>query len=191
MLPSGKSWVSLFPTSTSVDDLLPPFRDNLKAFLTALNKSGAGVTISATYRPVERAYLMHYAFRIAREGLSPQSVPGKSGVDIQWAHRDSAGKLDLAASRRAAEDMVAAYGIAFRPALNSNHTARLAVDMTIVWSGTLTILNASGKKVLIGSTPRSGSNAALIQVGKSFGVIKLVSDPPHWSQNGRLRAKRL
>ncbi len=190
MLPSGKSWVSQFPTSTSVDDLVSPFRENLKAFLAALSSAGASVTINATYRPVERAYLMHYAFRIAREGLNPQDVPAMSGVDIQWGHRNSAGKPDIVASRRAAEDMVAAYGIAFRPALRSNHTARLAVDMSIAWSGILSIVNASGKKVVITASPRSGSNADLIRVGKTYGVIKLVSDPPHWSQNGRLRLKR-
>lgn len=190
MLPSGKSWVSQFPTSTSVDDLVSPFRENLKAFLAALNKAGASVAINATYRPVERAYLMHYAFRIAREGLSPKDVPAMEGVDIQWGHLDDQGKLDIVASRRAAEDMVAAYGIAFRPALRSNHTARLAVDMSIIWSGSLSILNSAGKKVVITSSPRSGSNTDLVRVGKTYGVIKLVSDPPHWSQNGRLRVKR-
>lgn len=189
MLPSGKSWVSQFPTSTSVDDLVSPFRENLKAFLSALNKAGASVAINATYRPVERAYLMHYAFRIAREGLSPKDVPAMEGVDIQWGHLDNKGNLDIVASRRAAEDMVAAYGIAFKPALRSNHTARLAVDMSINWSGSLSILNSAGKKVVITSSPRSGSNADLIRVGKTYGVIKLVSDPPHWSQNGRLRLK--
>ncbi|MBK7747687.1 MAG: peptidoglycan-binding domain-containing protein [Candidatus Obscuribacter sp.] len=189
MLPSGKSWVSQFPTSKSVDDLISPFRENLQAFLSALAKAGASVTINATYRPVERAYLMHYAFRIAREGLSPLDVPAMDGVDIQWNHLDSAGKLDIVASRRAAQDMVAAYGIAFKPALRSNHTARLAVDMSIGWSGSLSIVNASGKKVVITSSPRSGSNTDLIRVGKTYGVIKLVSDPPHWSQNGRFRVK--
>ncbi len=185
---SGKAWVSKFPTSRDVEDLDPPFRDNVKRFLQAMTDAGCSITISATYRPRERAYLMHYAFRIAREGLSPVSVPKLSGVDIQWDHRKANGQLDLVASRNAAESMVLAYGIAFKPALNSNHTRKLAIDMTITWSGTLKIKNASGKIVTITSSPRTGQNGDLVRVGATYKVIKLQSDPPHWSENGRLRA---
>jgi hypothetical protein len=32
--------------------------------------------------------------------------------------------------------------------------------------------------------PRDGSNPELIKVGATFGVMKLVSDPPHWSDDG-------
>lgn len=187
---SGRSWVSKFPTSRDPEDLASPFRENVKRFLQALQDSGCGVTISATYRPKERAYLMHYAYRIAREGLSPTSVPALSGVDIQWDHRKANGQLDLSASRNAAEDMVLAYGIAFRPALNSNHTRKLAIDMTITWSGSLKIKNAGGSAVTISSSPRTGQNSELVKVGASYGVIKLQSDPPHWSSDGHLRAGR-
>ncbi len=184
---SGKAWVSKFPTSRDVEDLDPPFRDNLKRFLQAMTDAGCSITISATYRPRERAYLMHYAFRIAREGLSPVNIAKLAGVDIQWDHRKTNGQLDLVASRNAAEDMVLGYGIAFKPALNSNHTRKLAIDMTISWSGTLKIKNAQGTIVTIGSTPRIGQNSALVKVGATYKVIKLQSDPPHWSENGRLR----
>jgi hypothetical protein len=187
---SGKSWVSKFPTSRDPEDLASPFRENVKRFLQALQDAGCGVPISATYRPKERAYLMHYAYRIAREGLSPTSVPALAGVDIQWDHRKANGQLDLSASRNAAEDMVLGYGIAFKPALNSNHTRRLAIDMTITWSGTLKIKNASGTTVTISSTPRTGQNSDLVRVGASYKVIKLQSDPPHWSSDGHLRAGR-
>ena len=187
---SGKAWVSKFPTSRDVEDLDPPFRDNVKRFLQAMTDAGCRITISATYRPRERAYLMHYAFRIAREGLSPVNVPKLSGVDIQWDHRKANGQLDLVASRNAAEDMVLAYSIAFKPALNSNHTRKLAIDMTVTWSGTLNIKNASGKIVTITSSPRTGQNGDLVRVGATYKVIKLQSDPPHWSENGRLRAGR-
>lgn len=181
---SGKDWVNKFPTSRSVDDLDPPFRTNVERFLAALAAAGATVRISATYRPKERAYLMHYAFRIAREGLSPVGIPTRVNIDIEWAHKGADGKVDLVASRNAAEEMVVAYGIAYRPALRSNHTARLAIDMTISWAGNLKILDASNKTVTIGS-PRSGQNSALIQVGATYKVIKLISDPPHWSFNGK------
>jgi hypothetical protein len=152
-----------------------------------LQNAGATVKINATYRPPERAYLMHYAYRIAREGLDPRQVPARNGVDIDWVHRDSAGKFDLAASRNAAEDMVNAYDIVHRPALYSQHTRRLAIDMSISWEGTLTIRNAKNKTVRITSTPRTGQNSKLIAVGKSFGVEKLISDPPHWSSDGTFR----
>ena len=196
---SGSQWVSQFPTSVDLEDLAEPFRTNAKAFIGALKAAGASVTISATYRPRERAYLMHYAYRIAREGLDPTRVPpfsgngvrtkkkkgaSAAGLDIDWVHRDKSGKVDLQASGNAAEDMVAGYGIVYRPVLRSNHTLRLAVDMTISWSGTLTLLNKRGQKVSISSTPRSGGNHDLIAVGASYDVIKLVSDPPHWSADG-------
>ena len=181
---SGKDWVAKFPTSRSVDDLEPAFKANVQRFLGALAAAGATVVINATYRPKERAYLMHYAFRVARQGLNPLDVPVRSGVDIQWAHRTAAGKLDLTASRKAAEEMVIGYDIAFKPALNSNHTLKLAIDMTISWSGDLKIADASGKVVTIGA-PRTGQNSKLITVGASYKVIKLVSDPPHWSADGR------
>jgi hypothetical protein len=181
---SGSDWVKQFPTSTDVNDLISPFRENVQRFIQAMTDAGATTEISATYRPKERAYLMYYSFRIAREGLNPVDVPAMDGVDIDWVHRKGNGQIDLHASKDAAEDMVNAYGIVYRPALNSNHTARLAIDMTISWDGTLAIENAQGTTVKITSGPRSGQNSKLVAVGKSYGVIKLVSDPPHWSSNG-------
>ncbi|MBS1991120.1 MAG: hypothetical protein JSS86_09895 [Cyanobacteria bacterium SZAS LIN-2] len=182
---SGSSWVSKFPTSTDVEALNAPFRDNVKRFISALRSAGADVRISATYRPAERAFLMHYAFRIAREKLDPTKVPTNPDIDIDWCHRTADGSLDLNASRQAAEDMVQGYDIAFRPALSSNHTLRLAIDMTIGWSSdSINVANASGKAVPIKSNPHSGSNRDLIAVGATYKVIKLVSDPPHWSFDG-------
>jgi hypothetical protein len=181
---SGSDWVNKFPTSKDVNDLISPFRENVEDFIAALKDAGAEIDVSATYRPKERAYLMHYAFRIAREGLNPVDVPPMEGVDIDWVHRKANGQVDLHASKDAAEDMVNAYGIVYRPALSSMHTARLAIDMTITWDGTLSIKNEQGKTVKITSGPKTGQNSKLVEVGKSFGVIKLLSDPPHWSSNG-------
>jgi D-alanyl-D-alanine dipeptidase len=182
---SGASWVNQFPTSKDVDDLASPFKENVKEFIAALKAAGATVEISATYRPKERAFLMHYAFAIARKGLNPTAVPKLAGVDIDWVHRKANGAIDQAASKDAAEDMVDAYGIVYEPALNSNHTARLAIDMTITWDGTLTVKNANDKDVKITGTPRTGQNSTLIKVGATYGVLKLKSDPPHWSEDGR------
>src|SRR6266849_2022616 len=81
---SGPQWVNQFPTSASTDTLVQPFRGNVNRFIAALTAAGAQVHISATLRPPQRAYLMHYSYRIAHQGLNPQSVPAMAGVDINW-----------------------------------------------------------------------------------------------------------
>jgi hypothetical protein len=183
---SGMRWVSRFPTSTSLDDLKGNFRQNAHAFVGALRAAGATVTIAATYRPAERAYLMHYCFRIAKGGLDPQRVPAYPGVDIEWAHRDQAGQVDVARSRQAAREMAAAYAIVRQPALASRHTQGLAIDMRIAWTGTLRLLTEDGTEVAIQSEPRSGNNAELHKVGETYGCFHRVpKDPPHWSSDGR------
>jgi peptidoglycan hydrolase-like protein with peptidoglycan-binding domain len=183
---SGVYWVSQFPTSRSIDSLVTPFRNNVVRFVDALQKAGASVSIAATRRPPERAYLMHYAWRIVNEGLSPEAVPPYPGVDIQWAHTDNGGKVDLAAARAAAQEMVSAYALKYKPSLTSNHIKGTAIDMTIAWLGNLVIRDGSGGAVkTIASSPRTGAdNHDLWAVGASYGVIKLASDPPHWSDDG-------
>ena len=46
------------------------------------------------------------------------------------------------------------------------------------------IKNKSGVVTTISSTPRNGFNADLRRVGKTFGVTKHPTDPPHWSTDG-------
>ena len=116
---SGAQWVSQFPTSSSLEDLTEPFRSNAKLFISALRAAHATVTVNDTLRSSQRAYLMHFCFEIARQGLNPATVPPMSGVDIQWVHADSAGNVDLAASKAAAQAMVNGYGIVFQPVLTS------------------------------------------------------------------------
>lgn len=128
---------------------------------------------------------MHYAYRIARENLDPASVPTIEGVNICWVHRNAKDNVDLVTSKQAAEQMVIAYNIAYKPALNSRHIERRAIDMTITWQGDLKIVDGIGKQVIIKSEPRTGNNAELHKVGATYDVIKLVSDPPHWSDDGR------
>jgi hypothetical protein len=177
--PSGAQWCARFPGSKSIDDLLPDFRDKVRAFLSRLTDAGANVRVSATFRPPERAYLMHYACMVGKSGQDPAAVPAMAGVDIDWSHGG-----DLSTAKQAAKAMMAGYGIAFPAALVSRHTQHRAIDMTIGWRGTLTITDFDGKAHAIASAPRTGSNAELIGVGRTFGVIKLVSDPPHWSDDG-------
>jgi hypothetical protein len=181
---SGGQWVARFPGSADVADCREPFKSSLTRFVAALRAAGATVTISATFRPVERAYLMHWSWMIVKRDIDPATIPARLGVDIIWAHPT------LQASKAAARQMVNGYGIntlGTPPALNSKHTARLAVDMSIFWAGTLNILSNAGQVVAISTTPRSGMNDDLADVGADFGVIKYNGDGvdrPHWSDTG-------
>ena len=182
---SGPVWLSKFPNSNHLTDLAEPFRTKATNFVAALQSAGAAVHVTATLRPPQRAYLMHFSFAIAMEGLDPATVPPKHGVDIQWVHRDSAGEVDLAASKEAAQEMVSGYGIVFKPALTSRHIEARAVDMDITWHGDLVVTMNDGSHHTISSVPRNGAdNTDLHSVGALFGVFKLATDAPHWSDDG-------
>jgi hypothetical protein len=99
---SGPIWVQRFPTSDSVSDLAPAFATAVGNFIGSLRAGGAGISIAATLRPPERAYLMHYAGRVGRDSLDAEDVPAMAGVDIDWVHRDRRGRPDATASRSAA-----------------------------------------------------------------------------------------
>jgi hypothetical protein len=213
---SGVDWVNKFPTSDSLDDLAQPFQDNVRKFKAALEAVGAHVHIIATYRPAERAYLMHYAWHIAY-GLDPRDVPvDEMPVRICWVHRDANGNFDIGASIKAAKEMVGGPGcpnfpgplhgycmkddavfdfdatmaqvISGRPQRHvTQHFSSLAIDMTISWTGDLTITNGDGKQVPpITTTPRDANNPDLGKVGETYHVFKVQqpSDPGHWSANG-------
>ncbi|HSW03008.1 hypothetical protein [Aquabacterium sp.] len=175
---SGPVWVNRFPTSTSVSDLSAGFAASVNNFIAALEAGGASVSIAATLRPPQRAHLMHYAWKVGRESMDPATVPAMAGVDIDWVHRNRRGQADLTASRSAALGMVGLYGIVYAPALASRHTEGRAIDMTISNYVNHTVTDGGRSAVRITSA------AALHTVGASFGVIKLVSDPPHWSDDG-------
>jgi hypothetical protein len=145
-----------------------------------MKKGGATISIGATWRPAERAYLMHWCCMIGMSGQDPSTVPKMAGVDIDWSH-----KGNDSAAKSAALAMMAKYEIRFPAALVSRHTQKRAIDMTISWTGTLKIIDFDGVEHKISAAPRNGSNPQLVAVGKTFGVIKLVSDPPHWSDDGR------
>lgn len=188
---SGAAWVARFPTSRSTDDLVSPFRESCVAFLAALSAANASVTVSATLRPPNRAYLMHWAWRIVNQRYDPRTVPSRDGVDVRWDHADAEGAYDSAASVSAAREMVNGYGISrlqVAPSLTSRHIEGNAIDMTIGWQGDLTIEDASANQVLINSQPRDGMNGDLHLVGASYGVVKFhggARDRPHWSNDGR------
>ena len=183
---SGTQWVGQFPTSTSTADLTPAFGAAVDGFIGALRQAGATHSIAATYRPVERAYLMYWSWGIGRENVDPRQVPAMNGVDIDWAHLNRQGQYDETASRRAARSMSEAYQPAHRGSLTSHHTRGRAIDMSISWSGDLSIRDANNNVVNITTTPRDGMNTQLHAVGATFGVIKFTgrNDRPHWSDDG-------
>ncbi|HAU4884635.1 TPA: hypothetical protein F3L15_11505 [Aeromonas hydrophila] len=176
---SGEKWVSRYPTSKSIDDLELGFSNNVRKFISAIESAGGQVRISATYRPVERAYLMHYCWRIAKEGFAPDKVPKIQGVNIDWEHNNESGIPDKQAAIMAAKKMVAAYNIIYKPSLTSRHTEKKAIDMTITGVRGLFIKTNNGKLIEIKNSDD------LHRVGASYNVFKLVSDPPHWSVDGR------
>ena len=188
---SGAAWVDRFPQSTSTTDLAQPFRVNVEAFIAALTAAGASPVINTTFRPRERAYLMHYAPAIADGTVAPNAVPSESGVGIGWQHRQADGTPDIAASRAAAQQMATGYNVSYPAAFPSHHSDHLAIDMTINWTGDITVNDNKGNPVVINTQPRTGGsgafpagNAQLNAVGATYGVIKLVGDAPHWSDNG-------
>jgi hypothetical protein len=85
---SGDQWVSRFTESAKLDDLIEPFQTNVRSFKSAIEAAGASVRISATYRPVERAYMMHWSYLIAKGTKKAKDIPALSGVNIEWDHGD-------------------------------------------------------------------------------------------------------
>lgn len=206
IIPTTKAeWADEFPGSNSPDDLVEPFRANVQNFLSALFIASldfpqAELTweISSTLRPAKRAYLMHHAARLAVldedfvsvPSFNPGSVatgidPYTGRLDIGWAHYDANGDLDLEESTAAVLAMVSAYGIVYPPALLSRHTRGLAMDIKITWKESFNVRLPGGTFFFIPKNPGNGADSQdLWSVGAAYGVVKLRSDPPHWSNDG-------
>ena len=75
--------------------------------------------------------------------------------------------------------MVSGYGIVYAPALVSRHSQGRAIDMNITNYLKKKFVNANKVATTVTSA------AELHALGATFGVIKLASDPPHWSDDGR------
>lgn len=147
-------------------------------FIAAITTAGGTVRISATLRPVQRAYLMRTSWDIAKGTIKAADAPILAGVDINWVHPSDAESI------QAAQDMVDGYGIVFRPAYPTKHSDGTAIDMNVSWSGNLPINNADGTSATISTTPRDNDNSDLQTVGETYDVFKLISDKPHWSDDG-------
>lgn len=179
---SGAVWCDRFPGSTSIEDLVDPFREGVRNFVEVLEEGEASVHIAATRRPRERAYLMHFCCLVAGyrdqqnvfHQIAPPDVPSMIGVDIDWTCGGDGG-----VARAAAVAMRQKYEIDYPAALNSNHVEGRAIDMKIRWQGSsITLPDKQGILHLV------NSQSDLWPIGKSYGVIKLVTDEPHWSYNG-------
>lgn len=195
---TGAAWAARFPTSRRLQDLKGDFEDDVTDFVRAMRAAGISVDPVATLRPAQRAYLMHYAWLVAKKQTAANKVPafqpakGQDPVDVCWQHTDKDGKYDSAASVKAAQALVTAFGIdpdlKVAPALNSLHTQGRAIDMATTWSArSITITDHAGRHVTIATTPRSGLNTKLIAVGATYGVIHFLQaskDPKHWSTTG-------
>ncbi len=192
---SGKTWwnanqgKTLYSNSTSIDKLEATFKLKVKAFKKAISDSNAKIVISTTKRSENRAYILHWSWKIAKGLVAADKVPAKSGVDITWDHGDAI------KSKKAAKEIVTAANIAYQPSLTSNHIKGKAIDWTITWTGDLKIKNKKGDEITITSTPKHGGsgtthngNTDFHAVGKTYGVVKAKFtkiDGPHWSLNGK------
>lgn len=168
-----------YPNSDKVSDLASSFQSSVKAFIAALKAAGASVDVSSTLRNADRAWLMHYSWQVSRGKVKPDRVPANGKVDIVWDHGDDK------TSQAAAKAMVDLFRLRFEPSLTSRHIEGKAIDMDISWKGKLEIAGKDGKKVSIGSPNNGADNDDLHRLGADYGVIKLASDPPHWSTDGR------
>ncbi|MCF0060650.1 hypothetical protein MUK70_15520 [Dyadobacter chenwenxiniae] len=181
-----KQWADLnAPNSKGLMALDPHFRIQVKDFVEALVAAGAVVSVQATRRSARRAYLFHWSWLIALGKCSPSAATSMEGVDISWDHGN---KMQSIAG---AEEMVRAFGLAIpprsnvAPALRSNHILGKAVDLDINWVGKIHVQKKDGTKIELTYQDNPNTNKKLIEVGKSYGLIKHLNDAPHWSVNGR------
>jgi hypothetical protein len=185
---SGTYWVTWANThakdSSSVEDLVDPFKSNVKSFIKALQDTGATVNVTNTKRSDKRAYLFHWCWLIGLAQAQANQAGLKPGVDIQWDH----GNADK--SKKGAKEMIDGFGLAVppnstnAPALHSNHIAGKAVDMTITWTGAIKIKKKDGSEESVTFMSNVNQNTKLHFVGATYGVKKLATDAPHWSIDG-------
>lgn len=184
LTPSGAAWCQRFLGSKSLDSLNEKFKPKAKGFIRALEAAGVKVVVRAAHRPIERSYLMYYAFQICR-GFDATKVPAYAGINIDWAHRNADGKPNPAAAKQAAEAMCSGYSInphstkqlVGKPG-NSRHNYAAAVDMNISQYIGKLVKNAAGDEVKLSSFKD------LKELGASYGVKYFPKENMHWSDTG-------
>jgi hypothetical protein len=185
---SGTYWVTWAnahaTNSTSLDDLVEPFKTNAKTFIKALTDAGAKVTVGTTTRSAKRAYLFHWCWKIGLGKAKASDASPMVGVEIEWDHGDAD------KSKKGAKAMIDGFGLAIPPnstnppALTTNHTPGKAIDMDIDWTGTIKIKKKDGSVEAVTFMSDVNTNTKLHAVGASYGVKKLTTDAPHWSLDG-------
>jgi hypothetical protein len=203
---SGAQWKatadSKWADSSSLSDLDSGFKASMDKFLEMPGANNITTGEYTTKRPAERAYLLHYSVEVKNGTTAPKDVPKKDGVDIIWDHGDDA------KSKKAAGEMVDAFGIVGPAALVSNHIAGNAIDMKFDFTkmvkdkdGNYTITyKKDGKDVsrtlkiddeaVIGVKAKGKSISSigdreLSKAGEDFGVKRHIdNDIVHWSTTG-------
>ena len=185
---SGTFWIAWANTnarnSTSVDDLVEPFKTNVKTFIKALQNAGATVDVMATLRSDKRAYLFHWCWLIGLGKAKAATADTMAGVDIEWNHGDDQ------KSQAGAKEMIVGFNLAVPPsstnppALHTNHSFGKAIDMEITWKGTINVKQHDGTLQPVTFLADVNQNLKLHAIGATYGVMKLTTDAPHWSIDG-------
>jgi hypothetical protein len=153
-----------------------------EAFVNGLRAAGAQVRIEAGLRHPNRAFLMHYAWGVAKAKYTPAQANTACrgrGIDIEWDHGNTN------ASRAAAQALVDAFDLVRQASITSNHIRGLAIDIVI--SDLPSSITMNGRTY---STRQGASSTAAAEsvapIGKAMGVIWYgPSDWVHWSHNGK------
>jgi len=203
---SGAHWKATadakWADSSSLSDLDSGFKASMDKFLEMLTANNITTGEYTTKRPKQRAYLLHFSVEVKNGTTAPKDVPKEDGVDIIWDHGDDA------KSKKAAGEMVDAFGIVGPAALISNHIAGNAIDMKFDFTkmvkdkdGNNTITyKKDGKEVsrplkiadeavmgvkAKGRSISSIGDRELSKAGEDFGVKRHIdNDIVHWSTTG-------
>jgi len=186
---SGVYWVTWANAhavdSKSVDDLDDLFKTKVNEFIKALEAAGANVDVVNTLRSEKRAYLFHWSWLIGLGKAKASEATERADVEIEWDHGDEE------KSKKGAKEMIDGFGLAVppkstnAPALDSRHIEGKAIDMNITWKDTIKVKKKDGTEVSVKFDDDVNANTTLHGVGTSYGVIKLKTDAPHWSTDGR------
>ncbi|MCB9764793.1 MAG: SH3 domain-containing protein [Alphaproteobacteria bacterium] len=184
---SGANWRKLadqkgWANSNKFEDLDPTFGSNAKTFVEGLRANGASVTITAGLRHKKRAYLMHFAWHVAKGSKSADAANKAcraEGINIEWSHGNAT------QTRNAAQALVNAFGLVRSASLTSNHMSGEAIDMKI--SNVPRKLDIGGKSYTAGRKDGGVMDESKVDhIGKELGVIWYgTGDWVHWSKTGR------
>lgn len=173
------------------------FPSRLASLLWQLEIQGVEVYVTSAVRSQERGYLMWGAFSLSRakseadlksrlETVEDRNQAWSLNVPIQWRHPDG-----WQATREAARQMADAYDVVYateQGARNSNHYGGRSVDFVALGlPRELKLWAPDGADFQIDLSdpvhPRDLSlEPAIVEwIEEHFGMVKLRSDYPHWS----------